>query len=63
MLDELRRRVCKLLAELPKNNLVCSTGGNVSARDLESGYIVIKPSGVPSSELFPDALVVVDKRL
>ena len=61
MLEELKLRVSKLLAELPENNLVCSTGGNVSARDPESGYIVIKPSGVPYKELSPDALVVLDK--
>jgi L-ribulose-5-phosphate 4-epimerase len=61
MLEELKLRVSKLLSELPKNNLVCSTGGNVSARDLESGFVVIKPSGVVYSELSPDALVVVDK--
>lgn len=62
MLEELKLRVSKLLAKLPENNLVCSTGGNVSARDPESGYVVIKPSGVPYSELSPEALVVVDDR-
>ena len=62
MLEELKLRVSKLLAELPENNLVCSTGGNVSARDPESGYVVIKPSGVPYAELSPDSLVVVDEQ-
>jgi len=62
MLEELKIRVSKLLAELPKNNLVCSTGGNVSARDPESGIVVIKPSGIPYSDLSPDALVVVDEQ-
>ena len=33
MLEDLKFRVSKLLAELPENKLVCSTGGNVSARD------------------------------
>ena len=60
MLEELKLRVSRLLAELPKNNLVCSTGGNVSARDPETGFVVIKPSGVPYTELSPDALVVVN---
>ncbi len=62
MLEELKIRVSKLLAELPKHNLVRSTGGNVSARDPESGLVVIKPSGVPYSDLSPEALVVVDER-
>lgn len=62
MLEELKIRVSKLLADLPKNNLVRSTGGNVSARDPDSGYVVIKPSGVSYAELSPDSLVVVDAR-
>lgn len=60
MLAELKNRVCRLLSLLPKNNLVRSTGGNVSARDPESGFVVIKPSGVPYEELSPEALVVVN---
>jgi L-ribulose-5-phosphate 4-epimerase len=60
MLEELKMRVSQLLAKLPENHLVCSTGGNVSARDLETGFVVIKPSGVPYEDLSPDALVVVD---
>ncbi len=60
MLAELKNRVCRLLSLLPKNNLVRSTGGNVSAREPESGFVVIKPSGVPYEELSPEALVVVN---
>ncbi|MDP2964780.1 MAG: L-ribulose-5-phosphate 4-epimerase [Pelolinea sp.] len=60
MLENLKIRVSRLLAKLPENHLVCSTGGNVSARDPESGYMVIKPSGVPYEDLSPEALVVVD---
>jgi L-ribulose-5-phosphate 4-epimerase len=46
--------------ELPKNNLVTWTGGNVSARDPESGLVVIKPSGVRYEDMQPEHLVVVD---
>ncbi len=60
MLGSLKRRVLEMLLELPKNNLVCLTSGNVSARDTESGLVVIKPSGVPYQELDIDSLVVVD---
>ena len=46
--------------ELPKNNLVTWTGGNVSARDTETGYVVIKPSGVRYEKLRPEHMVIVD---
>ena len=46
--------------ELPKNNLVVWTGGNISARDPESGLVVIKPSGVRYEDLTPNLMVVVD---
>lgn len=60
MLEKLREEVCRLHAELPKNLLVSWTSGNVSARDPESGLIVIKPSGVMYKDLTPEKMVVVD---
>ncbi|MBN1965012.1 MAG: L-ribulose-5-phosphate 4-epimerase [Anaerolineae bacterium] len=60
MLPELRQVVCDLHAELPKNHLVAWTSGNVSARDPESGLVVIKPSGVKFPDLTPENMVVVD---
>jgi L-ribulose-5-phosphate 4-epimerase len=60
MLEILKEEVCKLHMELPRNELVVWTGGNVSARDPESGLIVIKPSGVLYDELRPEDHVVVD---
>jgi L-ribulose-5-phosphate 4-epimerase len=60
LLDDLRVKVCNLNAELPRNNLVAWTSGNVSARDPETGLIVIKPSGIPYEELTPANMVVVD---
>ena len=59
-LDQLREEVCRLNLELPRNNLVAWTSGNVSGRDPETGIVVIKPSGVPYDELTPDNMVVVD---
>ena len=58
-LSKLREIVCRLHAELPKNNLVAWTSGNVSARDPESGLVVIKPSGVKFEDLTPENMVVV----
>lgn len=60
MLDDLRRLVSDLHGELPRNNLVAWTSGNVSARDRESGLVVIKPSGLRFEELAPDNMVIVD---
>ncbi|MCB8965743.1 MAG: L-ribulose-5-phosphate 4-epimerase [Ardenticatenaceae bacterium] len=60
MLEELRRIVCDLHAELPKNNLVAWTSGNVSARDPETNLVVIKPSGIKFPDLMPENMVVVD---
>jgi L-ribulose-5-phosphate 4-epimerase len=59
MLEELREKVWQLHLELPKNGLVRWTGGNISARDPESGYVIIKPSGVLYDGLRPEHLVVV----
>jgi L-ribulose-5-phosphate 4-epimerase len=61
MLEEsLRREICLLNQELPRNGLVAWTSGNVSGRDAATGLVVIKPSGVPYEELTPETMVVVD---
>jgi L-ribulose-5-phosphate 4-epimerase len=60
MLETLRKELWRLHLELPKNNLVVWTGGNISARDWQTGHVVIKPSGVPYAELAPERMVVVD---
>lgn len=60
MLERLKEEVCALHAELPKNNLVAWTSGNISARDPETDLVVIKPSGVKFEDLAPEKMVVVD---
>jgi len=60
MLEELRRIVWECNLELPKNNLVVMTSGNVSARDPKTGLVVIKPSGVKYEKLTPENMVIVD---
>jgi L-ribulose-5-phosphate 4-epimerase len=60
MLEEIKREVCRLNCALPQHNLVVWTSGNVSIRDPESGYVVIKPSGVRFEDLQPEQMVVVD---
>lgn len=60
LLPHLREEVCALHAELPKNNLVAWTSGNISARDRETGLVVIKPSGIRFEHLTPENMVIVD---
>ena len=63
MADEiaaLRREVCALHAELPRNGLVVWTSGNLSARVPDEELMVIKASGIPYDELTPAAMVVCD---
>jgi len=59
VLQQLKERVYRLHLELPKYRLVAWTGGNVSARDPDSGLVVIKPSGVLYEALGPEHHVVV----
>ncbi|MGN0512437.1 MAG: L-ribulose-5-phosphate 4-epimerase [Lachnospiraceae bacterium] len=60
MLEELKRIVYEANMELPKYGLVTFTWGNVSAIDRETGYFVIKPSGVDYDKLKPEDMVVMD---
>ena len=57
--DALRREVCALHAELPRNGLVAWTSGNLSARVPGEELMVIKASGVAYDELTPER----DRRL
>ncbi len=60
MLTALREELCQLHMELPKNNLVTWTSGNISVRNPETGYIVIKPSGVRYEDLRPEQMIITD---
>lgn len=60
MLEDLRKELLELHLELPRNNLVAWTSGNVSVRDPESGFVVIKPSGIRYEHLRPEQMVVVN---
>jgi L-ribulose-5-phosphate 4-epimerase len=61
MAEDIRREVCALHAELPRNGLVTWTSGNLSARVPGSEELmVIKPSGVAYAELTPERMVVCD---
>src|SRR5688572_29080556 len=60
VLEALRAELVRLHAELPRHGLVVWTGGNVSARDPETGLVAIKASGVRYDDLTAASMVVVD---
>lgn len=59
MLKDLRKEVLEANLMLETEGLVRLTWGNVSGVDRDSGLFVIKPSGIPYSELDAEQLVVV----
>jgi L-ribulose-5-phosphate 4-epimerase len=59
-LESLREELIRLHDDLPQFGLAVWTGGNVSARDPETGLVAIKPSGVRYGELTARSMVVVD---
>ena len=60
MLETLKEELALLHLELPRYNLVVWTGGNISARDPETGLVVIKASGIRYEEMRPEHMVVMD---
>ncbi|MBR4184004.1 MAG: class II aldolase/adducin family protein, partial [Lachnospiraceae bacterium] len=60
MLEKLKEEVFRANLELPKRGLVTYTWGNVSGIDRESGYFVIKPSGVDYETMTAADMVVMD---
>lgn len=60
LLEELKQKVYEANMLLPKYELITFTWGNVSAIDRETGYFVIKPSGVEYDKLKAEDMVVMD---
>jgi len=60
MLEQLKQEVYEANMELPQRGLITYTWGNVSGRDKETGFFVIKPSGVDYDKLTADDMVVCD---
>ncbi|MBQ3575637.1 MAG: L-ribulose-5-phosphate 4-epimerase [Clostridia bacterium] len=60
MLEQLKKDVYEANMELPRRNLITYTWGNVSGRDAETGYFVIKPSGVDYDTMTWEDMVVCD---
>lgn len=60
ILYTLKNEVLEANKELERSGLVTFTWGNVSGIDRSEGIVVIKPSGIPYSELKVDQMVVMD---
>ena len=60
ILEELRVHVLQTALLLPKYNLVWMAGGTVCARDPQTGYVVVTPSGLDYERLKPDDMIVTD---
>ncbi len=60
MLEQLKDQVFKANQKLVRENLVLLTWGNASAFDEKTGYLVIKPSGVPYDTMKAEDMVIVD---
>lgn len=61
MLEQLKNAVFKANIDLVENGLVIHTWGNVSGLDRQTGFIVIKPSGVSYETMRPEDMVVLDR--
>jgi L-ribulose-5-phosphate 4-epimerase len=59
MLEQLKAEVCQANLDLVQEGLVIQTWGNASAIDRAAGVMVIKPSGVPYSDMKPEHMVCV----
>lgn len=60
MLEMLKQQVWEENLKLCTYGLITLTWGNVSGIHRESGLVVIKPSGIPYSQMKPEDMVVVD---
>ena len=60
ILEELRTHVLRTALLLPKFNLVWMAGGTVCARDPQTGYVVVTPSGLDYERLTPGDMIVTD---
>lgn len=63
ILEELRAHVLRTALLLPKYNLVWMAGGTVCARDPQTGYVVVTPSGLDYERLTPDDITVTDMEM
>lgn len=61
MLENFKKDVCEIAKQAQRTGLCKHKSGNFSARDNETGYIVITPTSVDRELLTPRDMVVMDK--
>lgn len=61
MLEQLKEQVFRANMALQTHGLIIFTWGNASGIDRQTGYMVIKPSGVAYQGMKPEDMVVVDR--
>lgn len=60
MLENLKKDVCEIAKRAQREGLCKHKSGNFSARDLETGYVVITPTSVDRDLLTPRDMIVMD---
>lgn len=60
MLETLKKDVCEIAKRAQRDGLCKHKSGNFSARDLETGYVVITPTSVDRELLTPRDMIVLD---
>jgi len=60
MLEHLKKEVCQIAKRAQKDGLCKHKSGNFSARDKETGYVVITPTSLDRELLTPRDMVVID---
>jgi len=60
ILEALRRKVLETANLLPVYGLVWMAGGTVCARDPQTGYVVVTPSGMSYQNLTPADMIITD---
>lgn len=60
MLETLKKEVCEIAKRAQRDGLCKHKSGNFSARDAETGYVVITPTSVDRDLLTPRDMIVMD---
>jgi L-ribulose-5-phosphate 4-epimerase len=60
-LATLREQVLETALQMIRDGLAFGAGGNISARDAESGLIAITPSAIEYTRMSPEDIVVIDE--
>lgn len=60
MLEALKTEVCEIAKKAQQDGLCKHKSGNFSARDRQSGYVVMTPTGVDREVLTPEDMIVMD---